>query len=106
MPIYVYEVIADEPDSVEGSSEPSEPVTFEILESMSAPPLQFHPVTGQRVRRIIAPVKVAGVWMDMKSSVSLSNKSLSDKGFTKYVKMGDGKYEKRAGEGPDVISRD
>ena len=27
-------------------------------------------------------------------------------GFTKYVKSGDGTYEKRAGKGPDVISKD
>ena len=27
-------------------------------------------------------------------------------GFTKYVKAGDGYYEKRAGKGPDVISKD
>jgi hypothetical protein len=34
----------------------------------------------------------------------LSDKNLSDKGFTKYVKAGDGMYEKSAGKGPDKIS--
>ena len=34
------------------------------------------------------------------------DKKLDRLGFTKYVKSGDGTYEKRAGKGPDVISRD
>ena len=34
------------------------------------------------------------------------DKKLDRLGFTKYVKAGDGTYEKRAGKGPDVISRD
>jgi hypothetical protein len=34
----------------------------------------------------------------------MSDGKLESKGFTKYVKMGDGRYEKRAGQGPDVIS--
>jgi hypothetical protein len=34
------------------------------------------------------------------------DKKLDKLGFTKYVKSGDGTYEKRAGKGPDVISRD
>jgi hypothetical protein len=42
----------------------------------------------------------------MKSAARLSDRNLQEKGFTKYVKMGDGKYEKRTGKGPDVISAD
>ncbi len=34
------------------------------------------------------------------------DKKLDKMGFTKYVKAGDGFYEKRAGKGPDVIHRD
>jgi hypothetical protein len=34
------------------------------------------------------------------------DKKLDRLGFTKYVKSGDGVYEKRAGKGPDVIHRD
>ena len=106
MPIYVYEVIPDETSNASGLDHAPEPVTFELLESMSAKPLEFHPDTGQRVRRIIAPVKVAGLFSDMKAAKSLSDESLKAKGFTKYVKTGDGKYEKRLGSGPDIISRD
>lgn len=42
----------------------------------------------------------------MKAKSNLSDKKLDAQGLTKYVKMGDGKYEKRAGKGPDVISAD
>jgi hypothetical protein len=40
-----------------------------------------------------------------KANVADDNR-LEKLGFTKYVKRGDGSYEKRAGQGPDVISRD
>ena len=33
-------------------------------------------------------------------------KKLGKQGFTKYVKAGDGVYEKRTGTGPDLITRD
>ena len=34
----------------------------------------------------------------------LSDKNIGEKGFTKYVKAGNGYYEKTAGDGPQVIS--
>ena len=95
MPIYVYEVI-------QASGEDGE--TFEVLQGMKDPPLTQHPETGQPVRRCISLPSAAGTWSDMKAATSLSDKNLDAKGFTKYVKMGDGMYEKRAGKGPDVIS--
>ena len=95
MPIYVYEVI---PSSGEDGE------TFEVLQGMNEPPLTKHPETGLPVRRCIALPSIAGTWSDMKASTNLSDKNLDAKGFTKYVKMGDGTYEKRAGQGPDVIS--
>jgi hypothetical protein len=42
----------------------------------------------------------------MKTKSSLSNKNLDRLGFTKYERAGDGKYERKAGGGPDVISAD
>ena len=94
MPIYVYEVI-------QAGGEDGE--TFEVLQGMNDPPLTHHPETGQPVRRSISLPSAAGMWSDMKTAKSLSDKNLDAKGFTKYVKMGDGMYEKRAGKGPDVI---
>jgi predicted nucleic acid-binding Zn ribbon protein len=97
MPLYVYEEML--PDGETGE-------TFEILQGMSEAPLTVHPTKGTPVRKVIAPVSIAGIWTDMKATSNLSDKNLEEKGFTKYVKMGDGVYEKRAGKGPDVISAD
>lgn len=102
MPIYVYEIVRDNTSS----SESEEPESFEVLQGMNEPPLKVHPTTGEPVRRVLGAVNVAGMWSEMKTASRLSDKSLNDKGFTKYVKAGDGKYEKRAGKGPDVISKD
>lgn len=95
MPIYVYEEIVPEGQVGE---------IFEILQKISDQPLTVHPEKGTKVRRIVAAVSIAGAWSDSTAKSNLSNKNLHEKGFTKYVKMGDGYYEKRAGKGPDVIS--
>ncbi|MEZ6065453.1 MAG: zinc ribbon domain-containing protein [Planctomycetaceae bacterium] len=98
MPIYVYEVITT--DGQEGE-------TFEVLQKISDPPLTKHPETGAAVRRVIQPPFIGGQWSDSAMHKSASDdKKLDRLGFTKYVKAGDGYYEKRAGKGPDVISRD
>lgn len=97
MPIYVYETIMEDGSAGE---------TIEVLQQMSDAPLTHHPETGLPVRKVITAAAIAGAWSDMKAQAALSDKNLNAKGFTKYVKMGDGKYEKRAGKGPDVISRD
>lgn len=97
MPIYVYETILEDGSAGE---------TFEILQQMSEAPLTHHPVSGLPVRKVITAAAIAGTWSDLKTKSNLSDKNLDAKGFTKYVKMGDGKYEKRAGKGPDVISAD
>jgi predicted nucleic acid-binding Zn ribbon protein len=98
MPVYVYEVV--QPD---GSPGP----TFEYLQGIKDPPLKKHPETGEPVQRVIQPPFIGGSWSEsaMHKS-SKDDKKLDKMGFTKYVKAGDGYYEKRAGKGPDVISRD
>ncbi|WP_437226373.1 FmdB family zinc ribbon protein [Planctomicrobium sp. SH661] len=98
MPIYVYEIICDD-----GS--PGE--TFEVLQRISDPPLTQHPETGVPVQRVIQPPFIGGTWSDGAMHKNVSDDQKLDRlGFTKYVKAGDGFYEKRAGKGPDVISRD
>jgi len=97
MPIYVYEEIL--PDGSAGEQ-------FEIIQRMSDEPLDVHPDNGKKIRRIPAVASIAGVFSDMKSSKSLSDKNLEAKGFTKYVKTSDGTYEKTVGRGPSQISRD
>jgi predicted nucleic acid-binding Zn ribbon protein len=98
VPTYVYEVVT-------GTDAPGE--TFELMQRISDPPLTVHPETGAPVRRVIQPVFIGGSWSEHSMHKSTSDdKKLDRLGFTKYVKAGDGHYEKRAGKGPNVISRD
>lgn len=98
MPLYVYEVIT-------GDDSPGQ--QFEIFQSMADPALTKHPETGEPVRRVLFAPAVGGKWSDSAMAKNVGDdKKLDKMGFTKYVKAGDGYYEKRAGKGPDVISRD
>ena len=98
MPLYVYEVITDDDSAGE---------QFEIVQSMADPPLSKHPQTGQPVRRVFFAPAVGGKWSDSAMARSTADdKKLDRLGFTKYVKSGDGTYEKAVGKGPDKISRD
>ncbi len=97
MPIYVYEIIGDD-------GEPTE--TFEVIQRMADEPLTTHPDTGQKVRRIIAAPSIGGMWSDSAMGKSTNDDNLKRLGFTKYVKTGDGSYEKTLGKGPSSISSD
>ena len=92
MPLYVYQVI--EADGSEGE-------VFEVLQEMSEPALTAHPETGKPVQRLL------GVPATMRrfGPGNLSNKSLEQKGFTRYERSGKGTYEKTAGVGPRIITR-
>lgn len=95
MPIYVYQVVLDDGEAGQ---------VFEVMQKMSDAPLTKHPTTGQPVRRVIQPPHIAGQYSESDTKQKLSNKNLEAHGLTKYVKAGDGYYEKRAGKGPNVIS--
>lgn len=98
MPVYVYEVVR--PDGSGGEQ-------FEVVQPITEKPLTVHPETGEPVRRVIQPVFIGGQWTESSMHRSMKDDKKLDKlGFTKYVKAGDGVYEKRAGKGPDIISRD
>ena len=98
MPTYVYEVI---------TSDGSDGEQFEIFQGMSDAPLTSHPESGLPIRRVFLPPAIGGKWSESAMNKSVADdKKLDKMGFTKYVKAGDGFYEKRAGKGPDVISRD
>ena len=96
MPMYVYAVVL--PDGSEGES-------FEVLQGMSESPLTTHPDTGEPVQRLLS-VPNAGRKAGGRSKADLSAKNLDRLGFTQYKKAGGGKYEKTAGAGPDMISKD
>jgi hypothetical protein len=95
--MYVYQVIHE--DDAEGE-------VFEFFQEMSDPPLKKHPETGEPVKRLITAPNLPSKYTDAATKRSLSNKNLDRLGFTKYEKAGDGKYEKKAGKGPNVISAD
>lgn len=98
MPTYVYEVVHE--DGTPGER-------FEVIQKMSDPTLTTHPETGEEVRRVISAAFISGKWSDAEAKRTLNDdKRLGDLGFTKYVKSSDGTYEKRAGDGPDLIKRD
>jgi hypothetical protein len=97
MPLYVYET-TDE-------SRPRE--QYEFLQGMSDPPFSKHPETGVAIRRVVAAPSLPGRPISMSTEQALKDKNLDRLGFTKYVKTGDGSYEKRAGAaGPDYLQRD
>jgi hypothetical protein len=96
MPLYVYEVILP---SGEGGE------TFEVIQRIADAPLTTHPETGEAVRRVFAEPNAPRAWTEGQGKAKLSDKNLAAKGFTKYVKTGDGRYEKTAGKGPKQLKR-
>jgi predicted nucleic acid-binding Zn ribbon protein len=98
MPIYVYEVIREDGSSGE---------QFELHQSMADEPLTRHPQTGEPVRRVLQAPFIGGQWSDSAMNRSVNNDSKLERlGFTKYVKSGDGTYEKTVGTGPSKLSAD
>jgi predicted nucleic acid-binding Zn ribbon protein len=95
MPLYLYEIVTD--DDSPGQQ-------FEVFQSMAEEPLTKHPETGLAVRRVFCAPAVGGRWSDSAMAKSASDdKKLERLGFTKYVKSGDGTYEKTVGKGPSQL---
>jgi predicted nucleic acid-binding Zn ribbon protein len=97
MPTYVYVIV--KPDGTDG-----EP--FEVVQRMSDEPLTKHPETGEPVRRVPTAPNLSLQWSGGANASKLSDKNLERLGFTKYQNAGGGKFEKRAGAGPDAIRAD
>lgn len=92
MPVYVYEIIRDD-------GEPGE--RFETRQGIHDPAFTHDPKTGEPVKRVIMAAYVAGSHSQMAIAKDLKNDDkLESKGFTKYVKQGDGSYERTAGNDP------
>ena len=96
MPLYLYEIV--NPDGSPGEE-------IELLQSMSEPALTAHPDTGAPIRRIFGTPNAPRTWTDAHAKSMTSDKNLASKGFTKYVKAGDGTYEKATGSGPKKIKK-
>lgn len=96
MPTYLYQTICD--DGSEGE-------VFECTHSMHDQ-LEFHPETGEPVRRVYSVPNLATRYTPGHTRQLLSNENLERKGFTKYQKDKlSGQYHKVVGEGPRVIER-
>jgi len=97
MPKYVYAVL-NEDGSVKDY--------FEVEQRMTDPPLEKHPETGEKVKRVYLPPHVSsGKWTERAMQRNMADdRKLERLGFTKYVKTEKG-YEKVAGKGPDRIAR-
>ena len=96
MPFYVYEVVL--PDGTGGEQ-------FEVFQKMADEQLTKHPETGEPVRRLFGEPNTPRAWTDSQGKAATSDKNLAAKGFTKYVKTGQGTYEKTAGSGPKKLKR-
>ncbi|MBW7875108.1 MAG: zinc ribbon domain-containing protein [Candidatus Cloacimonetes bacterium] len=74
----------------------------EVFHSMNASDLTHCPYCGFPVSKQISKLNKIKSERD-----TLSDKNISSKGFTKYVKAGDGKYEKVAGsdDAPKTLDR-
>ena len=97
MPTYVYAVV--NPDGSLGEH-------FEVVQKMSDAALERHPESGAPVRRVPQAPMLGGQHSSAADKRKISDSNLDRMGFTKYQKVGDGKYEKTAGAGPKSISAD
>jgi len=96
VPVYLYEVITDSNDGER----------FEVSQKMGEPALTQHPESGAPVRRLITPPNIASQYTERTAAKNVSDDGRLEKlGFTKYVKSGDGQYQKTLGDGPDTIQR-
>lgn len=96
MPMYLYEIVLEDGSGGE---------QFEVFQKMADAPLTAHPETGEPVRRVLSEPNAPRAWTDMQGKAATSDRNLAAKGFTKYVKTGNGTYEKAAGTGPKKLKR-
>lgn len=66
-------------------------VRFDVRQSMSDEPLRKCPHCGRRVRRLISR---CGISTQRSGKSLLSDRNLKEKGFTKLVNEGEGKFRK------------
>jgi len=71
---------------------------FEVHQRIAEAKLKRCPTCKKPVERLISAVKITGKY-------STSNSRVKELGMTKYVKAGDGVYEKAAGKGPNLIRK-
>ena len=91
MPLYDYAPTSGHCDRCDGR--------FEAFQRLADPKLTECPTCGQACQRLVSAAGLVGRY-------STSNSRVKELGMTKYVKAGDGYYERAAGTGgPKVIKR-
>lgn len=96
MPIYEYR-------HTTGVERPCENELIEVFQTMSAPSLSICPKCGTSIQKIVSmPAR-----HQQHINNTLNDSNLAKKGFSKYVKTEDGKYEKATGpdEAPAILDR-
>ena len=98
MPIYVYETVP---------ADGSLGTRFEVEQSMQDAPLETHPLTGERVRKVLTAPNLNARYTPGQTASKLETKNVEKAGFTKYERDRlTGRYHKTAGKGkaaPDII---
>lgn len=94
MPIYTYEVLDDSGKVIE---------IYEAEQSLRDAPLSVHPITGEKMRKIVTAASVNTKYSHWSSQ--MDQKNLTNKGFTRYEKDKlTGKYFKtNEGRGPQEL---
>ena len=91
MPLYDYAPISGKCARCKGR--------FEAFQRLADAKLVRCPICNKRCERLISAAQIGGKY-------STSNSRVKELGMTKYVKAGDGTYERAAGTGgPKVIRR-
>lgn len=77
---------------------------FEVRQKLTDTPLQACPECGAKLKKIITKVNVH-TSLTSAGGHTLSEKNITQQGFTQYRKVGPGQYEKTAGkQGPDQFN--
>jgi len=91
MPLYDYAPTSGQCERCEGR--------FEVMQRLAEPRLTQCPACGQACERLVSAAAIGGRY-------ATSNSRVKELGMTKYVKAGDGYYERAAGTGgPKIIKR-
>jgi predicted nucleic acid-binding Zn ribbon protein len=97
MPLYLYDVFDEQGRVVD---------QFEIMQKLAEPALEQHPETGAPVRRALVAPGLMLKHPSVHSRDLTSDKYLASKGFARYEKTGDGKYQRTGGDaGPKTFDR-
>jgi predicted nucleic acid-binding Zn ribbon protein len=89
MPVYTYRII---------NKDGSKGDYFEVEHSMSEPPLEKHPITGEPIIKVMNAPNLGIKHTSGSTEKKLDNKNVEAAGFTKYEKDKlTGKYHKTAG---------